>query len=132
MAGIDRFTGKPLDGWAHTAQSLGVLFTTLIGSRIMRRTVGSAVPALLGRSMTANLVLRFKTAIIVACELWEPRYKIIAVDTFEVVNTPEQMRQGQLGLRMMGEHRPRAHLGDLTSEGTRTFAVGLGSSISFL
>lgn len=132
MAGIDRDTGKVLGGWPHVAKSLACLFTTAIGSRVMRRAFGSAVPALLGRSMSARLILRFKTAMIVACELWEPRYKVVIVDTIEVENSPEAMRQGQLGLRMVGEYRPRGHLGDPTVEETRTFAVGLGNSVTIL
>lgn len=130
MAGIDRDTGKVIEGWPHVAKSLAALFTTTIGSRVMRRAFGSAVPALLGRSMTMALVLRFKTALIVACELWEPRFKIVAIDTVDADNTPEQMRSGRLGLRMVGEYRPRAHLGDPTVEDTRTIAVGLGNSIT--
>lgn len=132
MAGIDRDTGKIIDGWPLTAKSLACLFTTAIGSRLMRRAVGSAVPALLGRNISASLLLKFKTAIIVACELWEPRYKVIYIDTVEVENTADTLREGQLGLRVVGEHRPRAHLGDPTVENTRTFAVGLGNSITFL
>lgn len=132
MVGIDRETGKVLGGWPHVARSLTCLFTTAIGSRVMRRTFGSAVPAMLGRSIAPALILRFKTAIIVACELWEPRYKVVIIDTVEVENTPEKLRQGQLGLRIVGEYRPRGHLGDPTVEDTRTFAVGLGNSITIL
>lgn len=125
MAGIDRFTGKMIEGWPNVAQKLVVLYSTRIGSRFMRRTVGSAVPAILGRSMTAATLLRFKTAIIVATELWEPRFKIRAVGHVEGQDTPESMRAGRLSLEIHGEYRPRAHLGDDTPDTLeRTLVVG--------
>lgn len=132
MTGIDRDTGKVITGWPHVVKSLTCLFTTAIGSRVMRRTFGSAVPAMLGRSISPALILRFKTAIIIACELWEPRYKVVIIDTVEVENTTDKLRRGNMALRIVGEYRPRGHLGDPTVEDTRTFAVGLGNSITIL
>lgn len=134
MAGIDRETfGVMRDGWAHTLQSLGVLFVTRIGSRIMRRTVGSAVPAILGRSMTEARILRFKAAIIVACELWEPRFAIDVVfrpdEGQGPLNTPDAMRQGTLAFQAIGEYRPRALQGDLTPEPLpRSITIGQTTS----
>ena len=117
MAGIDRFTGAILEGWGHVAQSVQVILTTMIGTRVMRRPFGSAVPALLGRSLSASLILRWKTAIIVALELWEPRVRVIAIETLgEEVNTPERLRTGRLGLRVRCAYRPRGHLGDPTED----------------
>ena len=129
MAGIDRFTGRPLTGWANVEQKLRYLFVTRIGSRFMRRTVGSAVPAILGQSLSMATVLRWKTAIIVACELWEPRFAVTRVDSDEGDNDPERMRLGQLSLNIVGEYRPRAHLGDPTPEALeRTLVVGRSAS----
>ncbi len=129
MAGIDRFTGRPIEGWANVEQKLRYLFVTRIGSRFMRRTVGSAVPAILGQSLTMATVLRWKTAIIVACELWEPRFAITRVDSDVGDNDPEAMRLGNLSLNVVGEYRPRAHLGDPTPEVLeRTLVVGRSAS----
>lgn len=126
MAGIDRDTGKMQDGWPNVAQKLIVLFTTRIGSRFMRRTVGSSVPAILGDNITAATVLRFKTAIIVATELWEPRFKIsIAAGVGD--NSPESLRTGGLRLEVLGEYRPRGHLGDPTPD-TRERRLVIGRS----
>lgn len=82
----------------------------------MRRTVGSAIPAMLGRDLSAATVLRFKTALIVSCELWEPRYSIIRIGSDEGDNSPEKMRSGELHLDIRGEYRPRGHLGDFTTD----------------
>lgn len=125
MAGIDRFTGRIIDGWPNVAQKLAVLWTTRIGSRFMRRTVGSAVPGLLGDSMTPAAILRFKTALIVACELWEPRFAVTRISTVTIQNTVESMRKGNLALEIVGEYRPRGHLGDDTPDTLeRTLVVG--------
>lgn len=125
MAGIDRNTGKPIDGWPNVAQKLALLFVTRIGSRFMRRTVGSAVPALLGESLAEITILRFKTAIIVATELWEPRFAIRRIDSLDGQNTPEKFRLGRLALEVVGEYRPRGHLGDDTPDTLeRTLVIG--------
>ena len=122
--GIDMRTGKTLTGWQHVLQSLEIIFTTPIGSRVMRRAFGSAIPALLGRPMNNRTILAFATAIVVAVELWEPCFRIKQVyfarrdsATGEPVNTPEKMRLGALAMTLVGEYRPRGHLGDPTPEG---------------
>ena len=129
MAGIDRNTGKMISGWPNVAQKLMVLYITRIGSRFMRRMVGSAIPGMLGRDLSASTILRFKTALIVATELWEPRYAITMIHSLEGTNSPEKFRQGGLALEIVGEYRPRGHLGDTTSDVLeRRIVVGRGST----
>jgi phage baseplate assembly protein W len=74
--GIDRTTGKPLSGWPHVMQSLGVIFATKFGSRVMRRNFGSAVPSVLGKNLVPSTMLKFMTAATIAIELWEPRFRV--------------------------------------------------------
>lgn len=115
--GIDRNTGKKLTGLAHLRQSLLVIFTTHIGSRVMRRTFGSAVPALLGRSnLTAPELLRFYTAIHLAIELWEPRLTSTRVWYPSNQNTPTALREGHTGLRITALYMPNALQGDFTTD----------------
>lgn len=121
MAGIDRRTLRVLDGWPHVVQSIEVILTTRIGARVMRRTFGSAVPGLLGRPLTPRTILRYATAIIVALELWEPRFRIRQVTFPTPSNNPDSLRLGKLRIVMLGEYRPRAHLGDFTVESSRTY-----------
>lgn len=131
MAGIDRRTGKILRGYAHLKQSLGVIFTTGIGTRIMRRLFGSAIPSLLGKNIAPSTFLKFAVAVHVAVELWEPRFRLIQV-TFPREpgddaapaqtptagqNSPESIRAGRIGIALHGQYRPRALAGDLTPEG---------------
>lgn len=122
MTGIDRHTGCLLDGWAHVRQSLAVIFATLIGARVMRRTFGSAIPGLLGQNLTPATLLRFYTAIILSVELWEPRYRVRRVSYPAASNSAALLSQGLVGLQLEGEYRPRGHLGDPTPAGVRTLA----------
>lgn len=115
--GIDRNTGKRLVGWPHVVQSLLVLFSTRIGSRIMRRAFGSDVPALLGReNVSRAAVLRFWTAIILAVELWEPRFRIVKIGMPASSNGTDKARAGKLGFSATGQYRPYALQGDFTSD----------------
>lgn len=114
-AGFDRRTGRPIAGWDHVLQSLGVIFTTHFGERFMRRHFGSFVPRVLGERLVPSTLLRFWTAIIVAIELWEPRYRVTKIMP---AASPEQLRQGILRYRLEGIYYPRGHLGDFTPERT--------------
>ena len=67
MAGLNRHTGKLLDGWPHVVQSILVIFTTSYGERMLRRWFGSAVPQLLGNSLTEATVVSFFT---ISAILW--------------------------------------------------------------
>lgn len=119
-SGIDRRTGRPLGGWPHVLQSLQVIFTTRFGERVMRQWFGSAIPALLGReNLTVGAVLRFKLAVWVAIELWEPRYRITHLQSVSV------SRGGRYQVRIEGDYRPRAHLGDFRTESSaRSVTLG--------
>jgi phage baseplate assembly protein W len=120
-AGIDRSTGKVLAGWPHVVQSIGVILTTPVGQRIMREWFGSPVPALLGENITPRTFLRFMQAIVVALELYEPRFKVRRV---QIGGTAESIRMGEINLTVLGDYRPRALQGDLTVEGTRSVIIG--------
>jgi Phage baseplate assembly protein W len=113
--GIDRETGKPLSGWSHVAQSMGVIFTTRFGERVMRRWFGSLVPNLLGETMVPETFVRFFAAVGAALEQ-EPRVRLIRVLPLSV------NRNGRAELRIEVEYRPRGHLGDFTPAGRKRVA----------
>lgn len=140
--GMDRSTGKMLIGWPHVVQSMQVIFATRYHQRVLRRWVGSFVPHMLGESFVERIVMRFFWAISMALDLWEPDYRIRTVSIMagnHVVSpglnptipvAAEQVALGKFSFSMQGSYRPRAHLGDLTPEPTRTAAfVGRGSSV---
>lgn len=119
--GVNRRTGKMLVGWDHTDQSIGTIFITRYHTRVLRRWVGSFVPHILGDSTTERVVTRFYWAIATSLDLWEPNYRLQQVNVTlsingNVLNSPEQIRTGQLRVQHTGVHRPRGHLGDPTPE----------------
>lgn len=73
MQGMDRNTGKPLDGEAHLLQSIGDILTTPLGTRPMRRDYGSLIPELLDRPLNAATRLLCGPAAAMALARWEPR-----------------------------------------------------------
>lgn len=76
MRGMDRTTGKPLEGNAHLAQSIGDILTTPIGHRVMRRNYGSLLFDLLDLPLNpATRSLAF-AATALALRTWEPRLRL--------------------------------------------------------
>ncbi|WP_309628736.1 GPW/gp25 family protein [Brevundimonas sp.] len=120
MAGIDAWTGGPLSGWPHVVQSVGLLLTTRLGERQMRGYVGAVTAALLGRLVNKATLLRLLQSIVVAIELFEPRFKVSRV-------VPVRLeRSGRVEIWIEGEYRPRGHLGDPRPEGTRRITLATG------
>ena len=121
--GIDRETGKPLSDWDHTVQSILVILATHFGERVMRRVFGSAVPRVLGKNLVPDTMLKFYMAVAVAIELWEPRFRVRRFDYPGATNSPEDMRQGRIGIRLIGDYMPRALEKDCTIEAVRTVTL---------
>ena len=122
-AGINDRTGAALTDFDHVRQSLGVILATRLGSRPMRRTFGSAVPALLGQPLTPSELLRWYMAIAIAVELWEPRFAVTSLAYPAAANSPAQIGQGRLGVTIRGNFMPNALDGDLTVAATLTLSV---------
>jgi phage baseplate assembly protein W len=106
--GINRDAGKALRDFEHVQQSIGVILTTPIGSRVMRREFGSELFDLIDRPMTDRVILAIYAAAVIAIARWEPRY---AVTGCRVVVADEG---GQISLEFNGTYFPRGHLGDFT------------------
>lgn len=122
--GIDRRTGRIVSGWQHVEQSLEVIFATQFGERVMRRWFGSSVPELLGRTnLTNSAVLRFWTAVCVAIDLWEPRFRVTKITSFA---STDKARAGKIGFAIVGVYYPRGHLGDYSVSIPKTLNVGSG------
>jgi uncharacterized protein len=110
---IDAATGADTGGWPHVLQSIGQVFATGFGERVMREWFGSAVPRFLGESMNQQTILPFFAAVSAAIEQWEPRFRVTRI-------MPESVdRGGRLQIVIEGEYRPRALVGDFAAEGAR-------------
>ena len=75
MRGMDRTTGKAIDGNAHLAQSLGDLLSTPLGSRVMREDYGSMLFELVDQPLNGATTLLAYAASALAIRAWEPRYR---------------------------------------------------------
>jgi hypothetical protein len=123
--GIDRESGKSLSDWPHVVQSIHLIFSTHIGSRVMRRLFGSAVPGLLGKNLVPVTMSRFFTAIILAIELWEPRFRVTQIVYPQPQNSPDTLRVGKIEFSIVGVYMPNALKGDFTpSPIPRTIKIG--------
>ncbi len=130
--GVNRDTGRLMQGWEHVEQSMKVIFATPFHERILRRWVGSYVPYILGENYVKRVVTRFFWAIAVSLDFWEPNYRVKQVHFMNdalgqwTPRTIDQVGEYRLGhgiFRTEGVYRPRAHLGDSTPYQQR--AVGL-------
>ncbi len=104
MAGIDAFTGKPLDGLDHVIQSIEKIFSTPQASRVMREWFGNPGLKLLGENLTEDTILRWWTVTWACLVLFEPRFR---VRSFQLLKAT---RRGEIEVLMIGEYRPKAHL----------------------
>lgn len=106
--GIDAETGRVISGWPHLKQSLGKIFTTQFGERVMREWFGSAVPHLLGENMIESSIFNTFYAIAMSIDVWEPRANVRSVKPISV------NRNGKAVFLIEVDYMPRGHLGDKT------------------
>ena len=116
-AGIDRNTGRLLTGWDHCAQSIMVVLTTEIGSRVMRRAFGSALHELQDRNPDGVTVMRAFVSIMAALRQWEPGFRLVKI-------IPERVgADGVAIFTLSGVFFPRGHLGDFSIQEQRDLAI---------
>lgn len=73
---MNRHTGSSIERLAHISQSLGDIFSTPIGSRLMRREYGSHLPDLIDAPHNSHTRMLAIAAIAAAVMRWEPRVRI--------------------------------------------------------
>lgn len=116
--GFNRDAGSLLSGFEHVEQSIGVILTTPIGSRVMRREFGSELFDLIDRPMTDQVILAIYSACVMAIARWEPRFAITGCNITGVAG------DGTLSLELSGVYYPRGHLGDFTpDDGARSIVI---------
>lgn len=115
--GIDRVTGKLLRDFDHVRQSIGIILTTPIGSRVMRREFGSELFDMIDRPMTDRVILAIYAAAVTAIARWEPRYALTGC------RVTRAGADGVIGLELNGTYFPRGHLGDFTPAGDQRIIV---------
>ncbi|WP_137936104.1 GPW/gp25 family protein [Chitinivorax sp. B] len=74
--GLHAATGAALTELDHIRQSLRVILTTPLGSRVMRREFGSLLPDLLDRPLNGTTQLQLIAACVMAITRWESRVEL--------------------------------------------------------
>lgn len=112
MSGMNRVTGRPLEGVEHLVQSIADILSTPIGSRVMRRSYGSLWFRLIDQPDNAYTRLRLYSATAGAIMKWEPRVRLSRVQLLtgtrpgqvvvdiEGLYTPSGQRRSVLSLRV--------------------------------
>lgn len=119
MAGVDRRTGKWLQGWPHVVQSIEMIIKTRTLTRVIRREFGSEVPRLQDYPAQERFVLGLYVSVAVGIARWEPRFELERLQLVEVNS------RGQVGLQLHGIWHELGHLG-IRNDGTliEPFTVG--------
>lgn len=113
-SGIDRATGKSLIGWDHCVQSIAVILTTRVGSRVMRRAFGSAALDLQDRNATPKRIMQIYAAVAAAIKRWEPGFRL------QTIKLTRGGADGVFAFEIAGVFYPRGHLGDYSVSETRS------------
>ena len=98
MRGMDRTTGKLLEGQAHIVQSIKIILSTPINTRVMRPEFGSEVPNLISAPMDDANRLRLYAAATEAINRWEPRIEITNISVVD------QSADGEIYIRIEGRY----------------------------
>jgi phage baseplate assembly protein W len=104
--GVDGRTGQVLTGWAHCAQCLGNILSTLIGQTGMLRQYGSPALDLQDRNGTPLNIMRIYVGVAAAIRSWEPGFRL---RTVQIVRAGPD---GVFALLLSGIFYPNGHLGD--------------------
>lgn len=78
--GMNRDTGTAPSDIEHIRQSVRDILITPLGSRVMRRSYGSLLSALIGMPQNEALRLQIMSACYVAILQWEPRVKLTGIN----------------------------------------------------
>ena len=114
--GIDRRTGRLLEGWPYTLAAMETVLTTPLGQRVMREYVGSLGSGLLVReNVTASAIERYRYALTIMWDLWVPMIEVLE---WGYASRGDE-RAGGIGMTLAVDHRPNAHLGDYATAETR-------------
>lgn len=114
--GIDRATGKVKRDWDHVLQSVSTIWTTFVGSRIMRRSFGGAGLGLIGRRLIPQTIALARLLTVLSLERWEPRVRVRRI---VVAATVDEARAGEITMQIEVDYMPNGHKGDTTVAATR-------------
>ena len=103
---MNRTTGRTIGDADHLRQSVADILTTPIGSRVMRRSYGSLVPALIDQPHNRALAGRVCAAAASALMRWEPRLIIRRVQLKRDADVAAGLLHIEATVRTIGRARP--------------------------
>ncbi|MBS7703319.1 GPW/gp25 family protein [Chelatococcus asaccharovorans] len=115
-AGTNPLTGQLLTDWEHVQASIADILITPIGTRVMLRDYGSRLTDLIDQPQNRITLVDYVLAIHEALDRWEPRFVVTQV-------LLEAATAGHLTVQIIGQYRPRAHLGDLKVADVRSIFI---------
>ncbi len=86
MRGFDALTGRFLDDLDHLRQSIKIILSTRVGTRVERRPFGSRLPELIDSPVTPDRRLAFVAETARALDAWEPRIRLTRVEVTQVTS----------------------------------------------
>lgn len=104
--GFNRENGALLDGFEDVKQSLAVIFSTPLRTRVMRRDFGCELFDLIDRPLTDKVILAAYASVVYACSRWEPRFEVTQCHIENAGN------DGVVTLSVNGNYYPEGHLGN--------------------
>ena len=99
---ISRKTGEPINELDHIFQSVEMILTTPIGTRVMRRDFGSLVPLLIDGPINPSTITAIYAAANEAIATWEPRVNVIGT-SMDVTKATEGIAELKVVLQIAGE-----------------------------
>lgn len=104
--GISSRDGRPLTGYAHLAQSLDKIITTIPTEVVMLLDFGMNPTRRLGRNISAPLAAQLYRDIVTAVHKWEPEYRIVRLELLDIG------RGGGLTIALGGRYYPEGRFGN--------------------
>ena len=82
---IDRVTGEPVQGWDRIKQSIHVILSTRLRTRMMRLWWGSNFIVMQDKPGNEEVIMTGMMAAIVAINTYEPEFKVtrVTIDEFD-------------------------------------------------
>jgi phage baseplate assembly protein W len=121
-AGMDEATGKLITGFDHVRQGMRRALTTRPASLVLRRRIGSELPALQDENMSAENVMRVYVAIAATLSPvnpnWgEPGFRLRQIRLVSLG------QDGHAAFLLSGDYYPNGHLGDFSRAEAQTMQL---------
>lgn len=122
-SGMDRTTGRLIEGWDHCVQSITIILTTRIGTLVLMRAFGSVTRDLQDRNPDPLTMMVAFVGIARALRLYEPGFRLRRIVPLQA--GPD----GVYSFDLVGDYFPRGHLGDYSLRESRTTGIGISGGL---